>query len=254
MAAAPRPTSIAHWGQTFAPGPGLSNGARDHLVLVHGAWHGGWCWERLLPQLLARGVAASTLTLSGLGARARELTEHTDLDRHVADVVAALRAQTAPVTLVGHSYAGLVVRQAADEAPDNVRRIVLIDGWAGPDGTSLMDAAPAWFADGIRALAATGGDGWRIPVPAPQAVGVEDPGDIAWLTPLLTEQPLATFTQPTSLSGRVELIPGRAILCRPAGIPFDELARSIGYETVSLDTGHDAMVTAPAALAAALCA
>jgi pimeloyl-ACP methyl ester carboxylesterase len=65
------------------------------------------------------------------------------LGDHVDEVIAEVDRCETEVVLVGHSYAGLVVRQAADRRSERVRRIVLIDGWAGRDGASLLMLAPA---------------------------------------------------------------------------------------------------------------
>jgi pimeloyl-ACP methyl ester carboxylesterase len=225
------------------------------FVLVHGAWHGGWCWERVAPRLRDAGHAVHAPTLLGLGCRSDELGAGVSLADHVADVVAELdRIQDdRGVVLVGHSYAGLVVRQAADQRPDRVRRIVLVDGWIAPAGAGIFDLAPSWFVDALTDLAERDGDGWLLPaLPAPM-FGVTDEADAAWLEPQLTAHPLRTFRDAAVLDGAVDAIPGAAIVCRPgAGVPFDEMARAVGYELVDIESGHDAMVTRPRELAEVL--
>ncbi|MYV99624.1 alpha/beta fold hydrolase [Streptomyces sp. SID3343] len=100
--------------------------------------------------------------------------------------------------LVGHSYAGLVVRQAADLRPERVGRIVRVDGWAGPDGTGMSTPAPAPFTQAVQAAAATNGDRRQhVPAPAPAAFGVTDPDDARWLTDRLRLQPLRSFAETT---------------------------------------------------------
>lgn len=191
-------------------------------------------------------------TLTGLGERVNEHSPSVDFRTHVEDIVEVLNDSEASV-LVGHSYGGLVVREAADRVPDKVESVVLIDGWAGSDGTSLFDLAPEWFVDGLRTAAIKHDDGTMIPVPAPALVGVTEPEDVAWLQQELVEQPLRTFEQKTQLSGEVDRIPGTAIICQPGGgLPFKELADALGYQVYPIESGHDAMVTAPEALASAL--
>jgi pimeloyl-ACP methyl ester carboxylesterase len=147
--------------------------------------------------------------------------------------------------LVGHSYAGLVVRQAADRRPDRVRHVVLVDGWAGANGASLFSLAPDSFVQAVRAAAEDG----SIPAPAPAAFGITDPADAAWLAPRLRPHPLATFTEPTELTGAVDRIPGTAICCRPSAYAFQRFATNVGYDTRFLDGPHDLMLTVPQAVA-----
>ncbi|KDN17941.1 esterase/lipase family protein [Amycolatopsis rifamycinica] len=207
------------------------------FVLVHGAWHGPWAWDRIVPLLHAAGARTLTPELSVSGG----------LHDHAETVITALDAvRDDDVVLVGHSYAGLVVREAADARADAVGHVVLVDGWAGPDGSSLFGLAPETT---VRALLAAAGDGPSIPAPPPAAYGVTDPGDVAWLAPRLVPQSRRSFTETTRLSGAVDRIPGTALWCRPKTYAFEELGQSVGYRTRALDAPHDVMVTHPASLA-----
>ncbi|MGK5555537.1 alpha/beta fold hydrolase [Actinomadura kijaniata] len=213
------------------------------FVLVHGAWHGPWAWDRVVPPLRAAGARTLTPDLSAV--------RDVGLRDHVQIVAAAL--DTVPdgedVVLVGHSYAGLVVREAADTRPGAVGHVVLVDGWAGPDGSSMFGLAPDAFAEAVRAAAEAYGDGWRVPSPPPERFGITGADDAAWLAERLLPQPLRTFTEPTRLSGAVDRIPGTAICCRPPTYPFDRFAEAVGYRTVPLDGPHNVMLTHPETLA-----
>ncbi|MEV0629527.1 alpha/beta fold hydrolase [Nonomuraea wenchangensis] len=216
-------------------------------VLVHGAWHGGWCWRHVSARLRAAGHEVHTPTLTGLGERAHLAGPEIGLRTHVDDLLGLLRYEDLrDVVLVGHSYAGLVVREAADRVPERVSQIVMVDAWAGRDGESLDDLAPTFFLDWIESVTV---DGMIPPSPA-AAVGVREPGQVAWLEPRLTAHPRRTFAEPTRLSGAVDAIACRAVLCTPGGpMPFPRLADEHGWAATVLDAGHDAMVTAPQALA-----
>ncbi|GAB7103205.1 alpha/beta fold hydrolase [Streptomyces phaeofaciens JCM 4814] len=213
------------------------------FVLVPGAWHGPWAWDRLVPLLHAFGARTLTPDLATAGDRG--------LHDDARTVVAAL--DTVPeeeeLVLVGHSYAGLVVREAADQRPDAVNHIVLVDGWAGPDGAGLFGLAPAALVDAARTAAGAFGDGRRIPAPPPAAFGVVDSDDAAWLAARLLPQPLRTFTERTRLTGAVDRIPGTAVHCTPQTYPFDRLGEAVGYRTHPLDGPHDVMLTRPEPLA-----
>ncbi|OKI12641.1 alpha/beta fold hydrolase [Streptomyces sp. CB03911] len=213
------------------------------FVLVHGAWHGPWAWDRIVPLLHAAGGRTLVPDLN----TARDRGLHDD----AAAVVAALdtvRADEEPV-LVGHSYAGLVVREAADARPDAVGHIVLVDGWAGPDGASMFSLAPAAFVDAARAAAGSLGDGRLVPAPPPAVFGITDTDDATALTARLLPQPLRTFTEPTRLSGAVDRIPGTAVHCRPLSYPFDRFGEAVGYRAHALDGPHDILLTDPEPLA-----
>lgn len=203
-------------------------------VLVHGAWHGAWAWDRVVPLLAARTAVVPELSGGNVG-----------LEDHVAQVVAALATVGDEVILVGHSYAGLVVRQAADQRPDLVNHIVLVDGWAGPDGASLFGVAPAWFTEALQATAVDG----LLPPASAALLGIEDPDDARWVEERLRPHPVRTFAEPTRLTGAVDRIPGTAICCRSTKLPFADLARALRYRIIPIDGSHDIMITDPRTLA-----
>ena len=97
-----------------------------HIVLVHGAWAGGWCWKKVLPALRASGHRVHAVTLTGVGERAHLLSPAVTLHTHVQDVLGVMAAEElADVVLVGHSYGGMVITGVADTAPPGaIRRLV----------------------------------------------------------------------------------------------------------------------------------
>src|SRR5512138_645879 len=102
------------------------------FVLVHGAWHGAWCWSRVLPGLRAAGHTAHAVTLTGVGERAHLLSRDITLDTHVRDVVNLIVCEELDdVVLVGHSYGGLVITGAADrllaDDPTRIAHLVYVD-------------------------------------------------------------------------------------------------------------------------------
>ena len=220
------------------------------LVLVHGAWHGAWCWQRVLPGLVAAGHRVHAVTLSGLGERAHQPAEGITLATHVADVVTAVRDQgLSDVVLVGHSYAGMVVTGAADQL-DEVARLVYVDGVVPhPGQTWAATNPPAAQAERRAQIAATG----VMPPPPASAFGLTGP-DAAWVDGLMTPQPGGVYDDPLAFDGdRWATLPRTYVDCStPALAPIEpsrQRARSEpGWEVVVLLTGHDPMVSAPAAL------
>ncbi|GAA1567459.1 hypothetical protein GCM10009742_06520 [Kribbella karoonensis] len=185
-----------------------------------------------------------------------DLNAPTDRGLHddAATVIAALDklAREDDVVLVGHSYGGLAVREAADARADLVRQVVLVDGWAAPDGASLFDLAPSSFEKAMRASAHTNGDGSQIPAPPPAAFGVVDSDAAAWLAERLVPQPLRTFSEATRLGGGVDRVPGTAVCCTPPTYDFLGFGQSVGYRTATIEGPHGVILTDPEGVARSL--
>lgn len=222
------------------------------FVLIHGAWHGGWCWQRLMPRLTEAGQRVIAPTLTGLGELAALAEPTVGLERHVQDILAALpSAADGPVVLVGHSYGGLVATVVADRAPERLAWLVYLDAPVPVDGQCLFDLITPSQADEFRARVARSGDGWRLAPNSPTALGLEEPADIAWAEAHLTAQPLATFTQPVRLSGAGASVPRAYLFCTPARpgsrlIEFAGAASAAGWYYREIEAGHDVMVSKPA--------
>jgi pimeloyl-ACP methyl ester carboxylesterase len=236
------------------------------FVLVHGGWHGGWCWRHVTPLLRARGHEVLTPTLSGLGERAHllePLGDRVNLDLHVQDVQRLLDYEDLhEVVLVGHSSAGMVVAGAANRATNRLVSVVYLDAFVPEDGQALFDILLPERRAMYEQAARERGDGWLVPPPPPQAWGVTDPTQAEWLAARLTPQPLATFTQPVHLANAqaVAALPHTYVHCTvgpvaPSFAPFAARLRAApGWRYAELATGHDAMVTMPNELAEALVA
>ena len=93
------------------------------FVLVHGAWHGAWCWRRVARLLAARGHDVFAPTLTGVAERSHLLTPDIDLDTHILDVVNEMKWQgLTDVVLVGHSYGGMVISGVAEKMEKSISR------------------------------------------------------------------------------------------------------------------------------------
>jgi pimeloyl-ACP methyl ester carboxylesterase len=227
-------------------------------VLLHGAWHGGWAWQRVVPALRAAGHEVHAPTLTGLSDRAHLLNPQVGLGTHVQDVVALVEAHDAhDVVLVGHSYAGQIVTGVADRIPDRIAERVYLDAFVGDDGDAAIDLLPAEVAGHYRESVAGPGFGWLVPVRSLEKLGVTEKADFDWLMPRLTPHPWLTYTEPLRLTGGVDRVPARFIECVDWMRVFEaqgERAAARGWPVYELATGHEAMVTAPDELAALLLA
>jgi hypothetical protein len=216
------------------------------LVLVHGSWHGGWCWERVAPALAGAGFAVRTPTLT--------TGPDTGLGDHAAQLGDEVRQSDEPVLLVAHSSAGAVAEVAAPAVADRLGGIVHLDSFALADGEAVIDFFPPEMAAAIVEQAQTSGDGWRVDPLPPHLLGLRDQADIAWVVPRLTPAPLRGLTDRAVVGGGAEAVPRIYIECaegadeKPFGF-FAARSLALGWDVRALDTGHDAMVTAPAELA-----
>src|SRR5580704_13879861 len=93
------------------------------FVLVHGAWHGGWCWKRVRKALQAQGHEVFTPTLTGVAERSHLLSPQVNLETHIDDVANLIQwEELSDVVLCGHSYGGCVISGVADRIPDRMAR------------------------------------------------------------------------------------------------------------------------------------
>jgi pimeloyl-ACP methyl ester carboxylesterase len=126
------------------------------FVLVPGMCHGAWCFDDLSASLRTAGHRVLALTLTGVAERAHLLPGGVNLDTHITDVLAAIKADGANgaidgLVLVGHSYGGMVITGVADRIPDRVDALVFLDAVVPHDGEACWDIVNdeerAWYVD-----------------------------------------------------------------------------------------------------------
>lgn len=228
------------------------------FVLVHGGWHGGWCWRKVAPLLRDAGHEVYAPTLTGLGERAHLLSPAVDLETHIRDVVGVVTYEDLEeVVLVGHSYGGMVITGAAERIAERLAHLVYLDAFVPDDGQRLIDLLPPARAGYFRGRAEAEGEGWRIPAAPLENYGVTEEADLAWAASKVGGHPLATFEQPVRLTGVSARLPRTYIRCTAfANEGFDTAAAKVkaapGWTYREINTGHDAMITAPGALRAVL--
>jgi pimeloyl-ACP methyl ester carboxylesterase len=227
------------------------------FVLVHGAWHGSWCWKRVRRALQEQGHDVFTPTLTGVGERSHLLSPGVNLDTHIDDVVNLLRwEELSEVVLCGHSYGGGVISGVADRVPERIGALVYLDAFVLEDGQSIHTALPAGAREAQLEGAARHGDGWKVP-PIPAEVFAVNKQDAGWVNRQCTPQSIATFEQPLKLTGGIGQIQNVTFLvatgyeATPFG-PFYERAKIKGWKTLEINCGHDVMLDQPAELTQAL--
>jgi pimeloyl-ACP methyl ester carboxylesterase len=218
------------------------------FVLVHGAWHGSWCWSRVRKALQSGGHDVFTPTLTGLADRSHLATPQVDLETHVADVVNLIRwEELDDIVLCGHSYAGCVITGVADRLPERLRALVYLDAFILENGQSLHDTLPPPAREAQRE-GAKSGDGWRVP-PIPAAFFNVNSADRAWVDAQCTPQPLATFEQRLAVRGRMPPEKVTHVLAtdfeQSPFPPFHDVAKKKGWRTATVTCGHDVMLDRP---------
>jgi pimeloyl-ACP methyl ester carboxylesterase len=219
------------------------------FVLVHGAWHGGWCWQRVADRLRSGGHTVFTPTLTGLGERSHLLRAGIDLKTHIADVVNVMKwERLRDVVLCGHSYGGMVISSVAEEMAPAIRSIVFLDAFVPRNGESSQDLTSAAVREGVQAALQRGDI--VMPARSAEAFGV-NPADRAWVDRMCVGQPIATFTDKIALTGARDRIPRKSYIRAGSYVNpgFDralsEVKSDPSWRTYEVPSGHDVMVDMP---------
>ncbi len=222
------------------------------FVLVHGAWHGGWCWRRVVAILESQGHRVFAPSLTGLGDRAHLLSAEVGLTTHVEDILAVIATEElTQVVLCAHSYGGAVATQAADRVPDKIGALQFIDALLPQDGLSLLDLDAPDRRQAILSRVVETPHGPVIP-PAPAIIyALATPDDVAWVDRRSLPQPLRNFTDPAVVTGAWRQVAVLGYACTTRFQPPDfrdiaaQLAKDGGFRISELDCGHDAMIDVP---------
>jgi len=223
--------------------------AQKTFVLVHGAWHGGWCWRRVADRLEKQGHKVFTPTLTGLGERSHLMSPSIDLDTHIADVVNVVKWEDLKgICLVAHSYGGWPVSGALEKILDRVSSIVFLDAFVPEDGQKGFDFASDFSRKGTLEAHQKG----EISRPAPPASAFHvNDQDRAWVDSRTTPQPLALAFSPTRLTGAREKVAKKTYIRAPVypQPAFDKYYAAKkadpSWRTYEVPCGHDVMVDMP---------
>jgi pimeloyl-ACP methyl ester carboxylesterase len=227
------------------------------IVLAHGAWSAAWAWKKMRPLIRLAGHELFSPTYTGLGHRAHLAHPDIDLATHIEDVLSVLEFEDLEdVTLIGHSYGGMVATGVADRARARIARVVYLDAFAPRDGQSLFDLVGPKAEANMRAGATEEGEGWQIPInPMPPDTA---PEDVAWAAPRRRPQPIKTFEQKLRLESKAPPPPRHYIYARRNGPgdvfrQFSERAKSeAGWQHYDIDASHNPHITCPEVLMALL--
>lgn len=219
------------------------------FVLVHGAWHGGWCWRRVADRLTAKGRYVVAPTLTGVGERSHQASDSITLSDHIDDVVNEIKwKDLETVILVGHSYGGMVITGVAERIRERITSIVYLDALIPQDGQSfsmLRSPSSAPFPEGFAP-------------PIPAATLRVNAQDAAWVDSKMTPHPVKCFTETLRVSGSYLTIPHKVYI-RAREFPstaldqtFERCRADRAWRAIEMKCGHDVMIDQPIELAAIL--
>ncbi len=233
------------------------------FILIHGAWHGGWCWWKVAPLLRQAGHTALTPSLTGLGDRAHLARlmppASLNLDLHVHDISAILESNDLQdAILVAHAYAGMVIAGVAELCPERIAALVHVNAVVPSDGEAMIDQLQAVrgpeFVAGIQQRISDGTPFLPPPTTAAEIAqrwAITDPADQSFVLPRLSPQPTQTFAQPvTTGNPKAAALRREFILTGESG--FDTVAAQAAasnWPLHQIPTGHDPMITEPRQLA-----
>jgi pimeloyl-ACP methyl ester carboxylesterase len=211
------------------------------FVLIHGAWHGSWCWKRVRRLLQSQGHEVFTPTLTGVADRSHLLSPAITLETHVLDVVNLIRwEELSDVVLCGHSYGGAVVTGVTDRLPDRVASLVYLDAFIPDNGASVATKVPNPIIDG-----------WKVQPISAERFNV-NPEDRAWVDRQCTAQSIDCWLQPLHLERELREFKNVTYVLATAwggeSQPFRPQyakAQPLGWRTLEVECGHDVMLDQP---------
>ncbi len=234
-----------------------------NFVLVHGAWHGAWCWQHVVRELVLQGHHAHPVTLTGVGERKHLMSPLITLETHISDVANAIEAEEMDdMVLAVHSYSGMLGTAIADRIPHRLRHLVYIDAIVPKPGESWSSTQASAMQE-TRLAAAQASPDYSFPPPDPAIYGLENEA-YEWVKRRQTPHPGQTYQAPLQFDpARVAAVPRTFIDCtKPPLGTIDVFRRRVrddgfwggawtvggGARVVELKTGHDPMVSEPQAL------
>ncbi len=224
------------------------------FILVHGSWHGAWCWYKIVPLLQKSGHKAIAVDLPGLGRDRTPLCE-VSLQSYVDRVCAAIDQQPGRVILVGHSRGGIVISQTAEQRPARIEKLVYLAAFLLPGGQAMLPGAlddrgslllPNLVVNEAQGYITIRKEGCREAL-----YGDCSDEDVALATLLLTPDPIAPLVTPLDLSernfGRVPRVYIETLCDDAITLTAQRKMRAAVpcAEVISMNTSHSPFFSAP---------
>ena len=230
----------------------------EHFVLIHGAWHGGWCWDGVIQELLKAGHTAEAPTMPGHNPE--DDRSQIKFDDYIDKICDVLSRQPRPVVLVGHSSGGYLLQAAAPRVPEKISRLIFLNAFILPEGQSQFDLVPPDASEAMTAAAQASPDNCvpviedfvRNMLMAGDPVEVQDS-----LIKRLVPQPLTLFKAAIETEAFNNLtLPKSVVFCTgdvslPPGA-YLGMAQGLGdFDLIEVDGSHETLFTNPGVVAGA---
>lgn len=231
------------------------------IMLVHGACHGAWCWDRVVPLLEAAGHRVLAPDLPGRGANGTPGWWRWTMQDYAKSIIHTARQAGGPVIAVGHSMGGQVISTAAEAAPELFERLVYLTAFLPTDGDSIVSLAALDKTSDIAKAARTSLLTGQITLDPNSAhpifYGDCSTDDFEWVKPRLVAEPARPSFSKLHLSARFEAVPRSYIRCtkdRAISIELQDMmaAKQPCQHVATLEASHSPFVSMPDQLADAL--
>lgn len=230
------------------------------FILLSGAWHGAWWWQRVVPLLESNTHRVLAPDLLGMGSDPTP-AHAVSVGLWTVQIADLILSQSDPVILVGHSRAGLIISEVAERLPDRIRRLVYLAAYLLPSGTTLLQASqrvPPW---GGKTLVGTGDGVTTRLIPSRIAQRFYNLTPPEWVDVAIANvgpEPMPVFDTPLALTdARYGSVPRAYIECtQDRAVPL-ELQRLMLADlpcdpVITMDSDHSPAFSQPEALAAHL--
>lgn len=227
---------------------------KSTFVLIHGSWHGGWCWDHTKKHITNRRYPVYAPTLSGCGERFQENeVSFIDLHSHIKDIVEFIKEKNLNnIILVGHSYAGLLLTEVSNALANRIKGLIYLDAYYVEAGKKGMDL---WKPEQVEEANRLKDEGYPFGDPLdPEMLGIIDTDLKESIRKRLTPHPLATYeTIVEDENFETKLIPRIYIHCTqgplvPIFEPIKRKIKTLNWPITFFDGPHDMMITQPSEL------
>lgn len=227
------------------------------FILIHGSWHGGWCWDDFKPMLEAQGHTVITPTLPGMDYNLETPPRNVGLTEHIEFIKNLIEENDLnELILVGHSYGGMIITGVSLLIPNRIKKIIYLDAFLPNPGESLFDiSAPervemmkkSLVDENNKTLEEGGQDPYLLPVRDPSFFGIKDVELSERIKNKLVRTSVKTFTDKIGSGLISDKIQKYYVRCMefPVSERFEAKAREMGYMCYQLETGHDVMLINP---------